>query len=49
LYNAVDYVERLQATGFKVSPINYASELGEDATNKYALIPEEQIFICTRS
>jgi SAM-dependent methyltransferase len=49
LYNAVDYVERLQATGFSVSLINYASELGEGATNKYALVPEEQIFVCTRS
>lgn len=49
LYNAVDYVERLQATGFSVSVINYASELGQDATIKYALVPEEQIFVCTKS
>ena len=49
LYNAVDYVERLQSTGFSVSPINYAREIGEGATTKYALIPEEQIFICTKS
>jgi SAM-dependent methyltransferase len=49
LYNAVDYVERLQAAGFSVSVINYASELGEGATLKYALVPQEQIFVGTTS
>jgi SAM-dependent methyltransferase len=49
LYNAVDYVARLQATGFSVSAINYASELGEGATKKYALVAEEQIFVCAKS
>lgn len=49
LYNAADYAERLQETGFRVSVTNYASELAEGAMVKYALVPEEQIFVCTKS
>lgn len=49
LYSAADYVARLEETGFHVSVTNRASELAEDAINKYALVPEEQIFVCTRS
>jgi SAM-dependent methyltransferase len=49
LYTAPDYVDRLKETGLRVSVVNYASELGEDAMIKYALVPEEQIFLCTKS
>jgi SAM-dependent methyltransferase len=48
LYTARDYVERLTATGFDVDVINYPSELPEDTVMKYALVPEEQIFMCTK-
>jgi SAM-dependent methyltransferase len=49
LYCAADYVARLEETGFRVSASNYASELPEDSRIKYALIPEEQIFVCTKA
>ena len=49
LYSAPDYIERLQATGFRVSAVNGMSELAEDGLNKFALVPEEQIFVCTKS
>jgi SAM-dependent methyltransferase len=49
LYTAADYVERLQATGFRVSATKGGSELADGAMKKYALVPEEQIFVCTKS
>lgn len=48
LYAAADYVERLEQSGFNVSVENHANELSEDAVKKYALIAEEQIFVCTK-
>jgi SAM-dependent methyltransferase len=49
LYTAADYVERLEETGFHVSAANGASELADGALEKYALVPQEQIFVCTKS
>ena len=48
LYSASDYIERLQATGFRVSAANGMSGLAEGAMKKFALVPEEQIFVCTK-
>jgi methyltransferase family protein len=49
LYSSADYVARLEETGFRVSVTNYASELAEGTTIKYALVAEEQIFVCAKS
>jgi SAM-dependent methyltransferase len=49
LYSADDYVARLEETGFRVSAINYATELAAGAMEKHALVPDEQIFVCTKS
>lgn len=45
LYSANDYVERLEETGFRVSVIDRADKLTETPMEKYALVPEEQIFV----
>ena len=47
LYAAVDYVERLERTGFRVTVSKCATELGGDAA-RYALEPEEPIFLCAK-
>lgn len=39
-----DYVTRLEAVGFKVTRLNITEKY-----KKYGLIPEEDLFICTKN
>jgi SAM-dependent methyltransferase len=48
LYNVADYVSRLTKAGFDVSVIDYARDLVVEVENKYALIPDEQVFLCKK-
>jgi SAM-dependent methyltransferase len=41
-----DFPDRAKAAGFEVSAIRYPEQLGKAATRRYALTPNEQLFIC---
>jgi len=43
-----DYPDRLRAVGFDVKRWNYAAQHGEAAAERYGLIVDEQIFVCSR-
>jgi ubiquinone/menaquinone biosynthesis C-methylase UbiE len=44
----LDYGNRLEKAGFKVSEIDYVSELPEEQKMKYALPHDEKIFYCIK-
>jgi SAM-dependent methyltransferase len=44
-----DYIKRLERVGFKVEVIDFISELQPEETARYALYPEEKIFVCHKS
>lgn len=46
LYAERDYVDRLRSVGFRVSIEPFCIELPEVDVNRYALIPQEVVFIC---
>ena len=48
LYNRNDYVARLTNAGFKVTVSDYARELPAEERQRFALITEEQVFVCTK-
>jgi hypothetical protein len=43
-----DYPERLVKAGFKVSEVDYCSELGNDAVNRFVLLRDEMIYFCSK-
>jgi len=43
---AIDYVDRLKEAGFTVRSYRSATEFGQAAVRRYALIEDEHIFIC---
>jgi len=45
---AKDYIKKLQNAGFSVEIYNYAIEHGENASKKYGLLKEEDIYICSK-
>jgi SAM-dependent methyltransferase len=49
LFAAADYPSRLRAGGFTVSVCDYPRTLGEIATRRYGLIPEEEIYVVSRA
>lgn len=46
LYSRPDYIGRLQAAGFAVSPENYTESLGSEKVARFGLVQEEEVFIC---
>jgi SAM-dependent methyltransferase len=48
LNTPVDYPERLVKAGFKVSEVDYCSELGNDAVNRFVLLRDEMIYFCSK-
>ena len=48
LYAQNDYIDRLQSTGFQVSADSLYRRLPEADVVRYALIPEEVVFVCTK-
>jgi SAM-dependent methyltransferase len=43
-----DYGAKLQQSGFKVKVNSYAKELGSEATKKFGLMEDEDIYFCTK-
>lgn len=43
-----DYPKKLEAAGFKVSPIAYPKDIGIELCDKYRLQKEEVLYICTK-
>ena len=46
LYSRPDYIARLQAAGFSVTAESYPLALGSDKVRKFALVEEEEVFLC---
>lgn len=46
---AKDYIKKLQNTGFSVETFNFTKEYGENASEKYGLLKEEDIYICSKT
>jgi predicted SAM-dependent methyltransferase len=44
----LDYKDRLEATGFTVKVDNYVRQLPDDFVEKYALMKEEKIYLCSK-
>jgi SAM-dependent methyltransferase len=49
LYAEGDYVRRLEEAGFAVRVEDALRLLGAKTVRRYALVPEEKIFLCTRA
>ncbi len=47
-YYGMDYPDRLKEVGFNVTIFDYASKIGKEMTEKYALLPEEKIIFCQK-
>jgi ubiquinone/menaquinone biosynthesis C-methylase UbiE len=45
---AYDYVERLRHARFRVQTCQYAKELGSEACERFGLLYEEAIFVCSK-
>jgi predicted SAM-dependent methyltransferase len=45
---ARDYKDRLERVGFSVEVYRFAEEFGESAIHKYALLKDENIYICSK-
>lgn len=43
-----DYADRLKAAGFTVRPVNYSESLPKDQFNRYALMPGEVLYVCSK-
>jgi SAM-dependent methyltransferase len=43
-----DYPERLREAGFQVTPIHYSETLPAEEFHRYALMPGEVLYVCTR-
>ncbi len=44
-----DYPERLRAAGFRVEVHNAATTLGRAQCRRYALCPEENVYLCRKT
>jgi SAM-dependent methyltransferase len=49
LYAETDYISRLEQAGFAVRAASAQELLGERTARSYGLVPEEEIFFCTRA
>ncbi len=49
LYSRPDYVARLQAAGFNVTAESYPVALGSDKVQRFGLVEEEEVFICSKN
>jgi SAM-dependent methyltransferase len=49
IYGYHDFIDRLQQTGFQVTPVSYAQQLGAQICNKYGLNQDEVIFVCQKA
>jgi SAM-dependent methyltransferase len=49
IYGYQDFIKRLTTTGFQVTPVAYAKQLGKQICTKYGLDEEEVIFVCRKS
>ncbi|HOG20692.1 MAG TPA: methyltransferase domain-containing protein [Salinivirgaceae bacterium] len=47
-YYGADYADRLREAGFKVTVEDYASKLGDEKIEKYALLKDEKIVFCEK-
>lgn len=45
---AKDYKDRLEKVGFSVEVYSFTKKVGESATHKYALLKDENIYICSK-
>jgi ubiquinone/menaquinone biosynthesis C-methylase UbiE/glycosyltransferase involved in cell wall biosynthesis len=45
---AKDYKDRLEKIGFSVEVYSFAKEFGDSAVSKYALLKDENIYICSK-
>jgi hypothetical protein len=43
-----DYKDRLERAGFTVTVDDYLEELGEAAIQRYVLMSDEKIYLCTK-
>lgn len=43
-----DYGNKLAAAGFKVTPTDYAKEIGKELTDRYRIQPDELIYFCEK-
>lgn len=48
LYSKRDYIDRLQSVGFNVRIESFCNQLSGGDLVRYALIPEEAVFICSK-
>ena len=48
LYSRPDYVARLQAAGFSVTAESYPLALGSDKVQRFGLVEEEEVFLCSK-
>ena len=48
LYSERDYIDRLQSVGFNVRKESFCNQLSKADVVRYALIPEESVFICSK-
>ena len=48
LYSRGDYVQRLEAAGFAVTADRYPLTLGSDKVERFGLVEEEEVFICSK-
>ena len=49
IYSKEDFIRRLMDSGFYVKPLNLSDLFGEYFSRKFALIRDEQIFICSKT
>lgn len=44
----LDYAERLNQAGFKVTAVNYTQSLSKEEFQRYALMPNEVLYVCSK-
>ena len=45
----LDYIERLKKAGFSVIDYDYSKKINPEIVLKYALLPEERVFVCSKT
>ena len=48
LYSRRDYIDRLGAAGFSVTTESYPLELGSAKVDRFGLVEEEEVFLCSK-
>lgn len=43
-----DYADRLRSVGFKVNEVDFQTEIGAQASQRYALMPGEMVYFCQK-